>query len=208
TTYADAETTQSLNAAYAERVYSSRAAVQGMNVASLVRARLQLSGPRAAPTATVRGEQIELVPEPGISLTARVFMPDSGPARKPAVIYLDASGNAEAVKALTREGNLVLQVGLSGWGQSAPGQSGYTKNYQTAMRAILVGRTIAGMQTTDVLSVFSYLASRSDVQPDHISIEAKGKATVAAMFAAAVEPRIEKVVAENPPVSYLSIVKM
>jgi cephalosporin-C deacetylase-like acetyl esterase len=67
---------------------------------------------------------------------------------------------------------------------------------------------MAGMQTTDVLAAFGYLAARADVNPSHIAVRGTGKGGTLAMFAAAVEPRIEKVTSVNAPESYMAMVRM
>ena len=76
------------------------------------------------------------------------------------------------------------------------------------MRALLVGKTMVGMQTGDVLRAFDYLVSRSDVDPGRIAIIGKGNGGVLALYAAALEPRITKVACEGAPSSYMDIVRM
>ena len=73
------------------------------------------------------------------------------------------------------------------------------------MRAILVGKTMVGMQTADLLQCFNYLAARPDVDPGQISVTGKGNGGVVAIYAAAFEPRIQQVAAENATPSYMSL---
>jgi hypothetical protein len=100
---------------------------------------------------------------------------------------------------LVSAGRIVLAPDLRGLG--------HRKLYATSMRAMLVGRTMPGMQTTDLLAAFDYLASRPDVDAKHIGIFGKGNAAAVALFAAALEPRIEKVACEDGPISYLDLVR-
>src|SRR5574340_17707 len=175
TSYRDAETVQSINAALAEKIYAKRAGAGGKNIPALVRARLGVAAERGVPATEKRGEversgykveKIEMRPESGITVPALAFVPANGAARKPAVLWVDAAGKAAdtaAIEALAGAGNLVLAVDPRGWGESAPPpgpRGGYSKNYQTAMRALIVGKTMAGMQTVDLLRAFDYLASR------------------------------------------------
>jgi hypothetical protein len=105
---------------------------------------------------------------------------------------------------------MVLAPELRGFGETAAGRNArppHTALYRTSMRAMLVGRTIAGMQVTDLLAAFDYLASLPNVDAARIGIFAKGNATAAALYAAALEPRIGKVVCESGPVSYLDIAR-
>ena len=153
-------------------------------------------------------EKIAMRPEAGITVPALAFVPSGGPPRKPAVIYVNAAGkSADAgeggpIDKIVRAGNIVLAIDPRGWGEGAPppGPRGsYSTNYQTAMRAILVGKSMAGMQTGDVLSAFDWLAARPDVDPKRIAIIGKGNGGVLALFAAALEPRIAKVAREKAP---------
>ena len=109
-----------------------------------------------------------------------------------------------------RAGNVVLAVDPRGWGESGAEEAkktGYAKSYQTAMRALLVGRTMAGMQTGDVLRAFDYLAARHDVDSRRITVLGKGNGGVVALFVAALEPRVARVVCPGAPASYMEIVR-
>jgi hypothetical protein len=107
-------------------------------------------------------------------------------------------------------GHLVLAVDPRGWGEAGlPGPRGaeYGPAYQTAMRALLVGKTVTGMQLTDVLRAFDYLAARQDIDPARIAVLGKEHGGVLALYAAALEPRIAKAAAERSLVSYLSLAR-
>ena len=216
------ETVQSLNRALAERLYPQRAAARGKGIPALVAARFAVPAARGVPAWDKRGEieregyrieKIEMQPEPAISVPALAFVPRNGEPRKPAVLWVDPEGKAAAVKeieALVRAGNVVLAVDPRGWGESAPPEAkkaGYTKSYQTGMRALLVGRTMAGMQTGDLLRAFDYLAARHDVDSRRITVRGKGNGGVLALFVAALEPRVARVVCQNTPASYMEIVR-
>jgi dipeptidyl aminopeptidase/acylaminoacyl peptidase len=75
------------------------------------------------------------------------------------------------------------------------------------MRAMLVGKTMPGMQTGDVLRAFDYLATRHDVDAPRIAIAGTGNGGVLALYAAALEPRIAKVACRKSPSSYTEIVR-
>ena len=120
------------------------------------------------------------------------------------------AGEGGPIDKIVRAGNIVLAIDPRGWGEGAPppGPRGsYSTTYQTAMRAILVGKSMAGMQTGDVLCAFDWLAARPDVDPKRIAIIGKGNGGVLALFAAALEPRIAKVAREKAPRSYMDIVR-
>jgi cephalosporin-C deacetylase-like acetyl esterase len=144
------------------------------------------------------------------------FVPSGGLPRKPAVLYVNAAGKAAdgdeggPIEKIVRAGNIVLAIDPRGWGEGAPapGPRGTNSaNYQTAMRATLVGKSMAGMQTADVLCAFDWLAARPDVDPKRIAIIGKGNGGVLALYAAALEPRMAKVASAKAPTSYMEIVR-
>jgi pimeloyl-ACP methyl ester carboxylesterase len=116
-------------------------------------------------------------------------------------------------QALVRTRHLVMAADLRGWGESAPrhamrpGSTGYSVDYQSSMRALLVGKTLIGMQIDDLLCCFDYLLSRPDVDAKRISLFGKNEGGVVALLAAALEPRIEKVVSETAVFSYMAMVR-
>jgi cephalosporin-C deacetylase-like acetyl esterase len=226
TTFTDAETVQSINAKVGERLYAHRTGAGGKNIPALVRARLKMTPERGLTGSEARGEverngykieKIEIQSEAGITVPALVFVPADGAPRKPAVLYVNAAGKAAdageggAIESVVREDKIVLALDPRGWGESAlrsKSSGGYASSYQMAMRALLVGKTMPGMQTTDVLRAFDYLTSRPDVDAKKISIHGKGKGGVLALYVAALEPRIASVVATGAPESYLSIARL
>jgi len=221
------ETVQSLNLALAERIYPQRAAARLRDAAalrSLVRARLSIPEVRDAPAVTKHGEigregyrieKVALETEPGITVAALVFVPATSRRPLPAVIYVHSAGKATDaapggdIEALVRAGRLVIAPDLRGWGESGParGIGGYSGIWQTAMRAVLVGKTLLGMQVYDLLSVFHYLTQRADVDARGIALLGKANGGVAALIAAALEPRVARVAAEESVLSYMDIVR-
>lgn len=226
TTYPDAETVQSLNAKLAHKLRENAAPGSLEQLAPLLRKRLALPDDLINPSIEEAGtltrnglriEKIKIHPEPGITVPGLVFLPASGPARKPAVLYLNPAGMAAdatpggPIEKLVGQGNIVLAVDPRGWGESAPRETmtaGYHTDYQVAMRAILVGRSMPGMQTFDVLNAFHYLASRPDVDPAEISLRTQGIASNIGIFAAALEPRIKSVLCDALPMSFLQMTEL
>jgi hypothetical protein len=75
-----------------------------------------------------------------------------------------------------------------------------------SMRAFLVGKSIIGMRIDDAIRAIDWLASRSDVDRNAITIYGNGPLGLAALHAAALDTRISKVVLENTLTSYRMIV--
>jgi hypothetical protein len=220
------ETVQSINAAVAERLASGRHALDPQRLRVLAADRLGIASVRTSgvPQCSTAGEiaragyrieKIVLETEKGIRVPALVFVPASGRQRYPATLYLNSEGkSADAseegdITALVRLGNIVVAPDLRGWGESANRTGGGLHNgtYQTAMRALLVGKTMLGMQVTDLLATYEYTTSRSDVDPARISVFGKGNGGVVGLFSAALEPRIRKAACEGSLLSYLAMAR-
>jgi cephalosporin-C deacetylase-like acetyl esterase len=225
-TYPEAETVQSLNAALAKKLRAKPAPTGIKQLASLVRKRLAFPEKTSAPSIEELGsfsqggahvEKINIHSEPGITVPGLVFTPSKGPARKHAILYINPAGMAAdaaaggAIDRLVQQGNIVLAIDPRGWGESAPPHklvSGYRTDYQMSMHAILVGKSMPGMQTYDVLSAFHYLEKRPDVNPQQISLHTQGIASNLGIFAAVLEPRIRTVVCDKAPMSFLAITQL
>ncbi len=226
TSYDHAETVQSLNRAAAEEIFPNRRAVglDAEGLRRLVRSRLRMAETRDVPTVRTVGElsrdgyrieRMALHTAPGITVPALVFVPAGGPARKPAVLYVPGAGKgADAapggdVEALARSGHVVLAPDPSGMGESRPTSAGggYDPGWQLLQRALLVGRTLVGIQVEDLLGAYDVLESRGDVDPDRISVLGKGHGGLVALVLAALQPKVEKVAVEGMVLSYMEIAR-
>lgn len=220
------ETIRSMNRAIAERVFAHRKALNASpaELRRLVISRLDLpqlrGAPAAAPAGTItrRGYRIDklaLTTEPGVTVPALLFVPEKLQGRAPAALLLEprgkdvAAGEGGPAEKLVREGQIVLVPDLRGWGESAApkGKEGYTGDWQTAMRALLVGKNLPGMQTYDVLRAFDYLAGRRDIDASRISVSGDGDGALIAVFAAAVEPRLHASLGAAHVPSYMEDVR-
>jgi len=221
------ETVYSLNRALAEQLYPQRTATRLKDAASLralVKNKLNISEVRGAPPVAHFGEigregyrieKVTLETEPGITVPALVFVPAAGQRPLPAVMYVSSAGKAADagrggdIEEIVRAGYMVLAPDLRGWGESSParGAGGYSGLWQVTMRAVLVGKTLIGMQVYDLLAAFEYLASRPDVEATRISVLGKANGGPVALIAAALEPRIAGVAAEQAIPSYMDVVR-
>ena len=224
------ETVQSLNRAEAERLFARRPAIgaDGARLRQLVAARVGLApgslsnargGPRVVKQSESDGEgyrieRLGIETEKGVEIPAVVLSPVLREGRKPAVVYLNPAGRFVDAKsegdmvALARAGYVVLSPDARGFGETAArGSSGYNASWQTSMRAMLVGKTVIGIQLTDVLRCFDYLGRRGDVDTARIAVFGKGHGGVLALYAAAIEPGFQKAASEGAVLSYMDIVR-
>lgn len=221
------ETVYSLNRAFAERIYPERAAARIREAESLrrmVRAVLGVGEPPEHIAAARYGEvgrdgyrieKIALETEPGITVPALVFVPAAPKRPLRAILYVNPAGKAADaarggdLEALAQAGFLVMAPDLRGWGESgpSPGKWEYTGTWRTAMRAMLVAKNMVGMQAYDLLACYRYLRSRADVDPGRIGVLGKANGGVAALVAAALEPRITRLALEGTVLSYMDIVR-
>jgi cephalosporin-C deacetylase-like acetyl esterase len=211
------ETVASLNRKLADQMYPQRRALQpGADLRKIVAERLGTAAPSGPVNARSMGEvgrdgyrveRIALETEPGIVVPALLFLPVT-PTASGTLLWLNPAGKASDerdIESLVLKGQRVLAIDPRGSGESASGKErrgGYGSGYQTFMRAYLLGKSILGMQTQDVVRAVDYLTARGG---GPVSVRAKRNAGVAAMCAAILDPRISKVVTDGQAPSYLEI---
>ena len=218
-------TTHSLNYAIAARLHGGRAALATADLRGLVRARLAMGTWSGVPAATAKGtlsgtgytgyrvDKVTLATEGGITVPALAFVPAGYSGRRPGVLYLNDAGKAAdasdtgPIAKVARSGRVVLAIDARQWGESAyPACSGYScKNHGVAVRALMLGRNLVGMQTRDALRALDYLASRPEVDATNIAVIGKTNAGVPALFTAFLDARVRKVNLTLAPRSYLSV---
>jgi len=150
--------------------------------------------------------------EPGILIPALLYVPDSGQARKPAVLIADGNGKAAAAKVaepLAKSGTVVLSVDLRGLGETRITQDlndsesyRYFGDYEDAMTAILMNRTLAAMRARDIVRGLDMLAAQPEVDPARLSGIGRHGAAVPLLYAALFDPRLKSISLEDMLVSY------
>ena len=180
--------------------------------------------PAASPRTTSYGtltrpsckvEKLAYESEPGITVPALLFMPASGGARKPVVILADARGKATAAaeaEELAAKGYLVLAPDVRGFGETqgvVDRRSSFGRpfgDYKTAMTALLVGKTLAGMRAADIVAAVAVVAARSDADTSRVAVVGRGGAAIPAVLAALFDKRIARVAVDGMLVSYDAVV--
>jgi cephalosporin-C deacetylase-like acetyl esterase len=163
-------------------------------------------------------EKLVYESEPGIDVPALLFLPDGGASKKPALVYLNgrgkASGVADDVEPIVKSGAVVLSLDARGMGETrasteknATDFDRYFGDYDSAMTAILIGKTMPGMRALDVARGVDLLSARSEVDGSNISGFGKDAGAVPMLYAAALDNRIRRLALEGMLVSYESIVE-
>jgi hypothetical protein len=157
-----------------------------------------------------RIQTLSVQSEPGIDLNMIQAIPD-GPGQKPAIVMMDEIPSERTAAGadfprLAKSGHIV--VILQSRGTPIDAQNGQSTQFALGpymgvnLRAIIVGKTLVGMRTDDVIRVLNWLSSRADVDRTSITLYGKGGLGMVALHAAAVDTRITRVTAESTLVSY------
>lgn len=149
-----------------------------------------------------------------------LVLPDRPAANPRLVVYLDDRGKAaEAgesglIAGFAKAGHAVLALDLRGTGEWAAEDKmvGYTPIYRESMRALLVGTTLAAIQTQDLLAAIESAPLPPEWRQRPIRLVGKGNMGWIVLFAAALAEealasRIEGVAAEEALLSYADILR-
>jgi len=137
-----------------------------------------------------------------------LFEPDDQEVRHPALVYLHPLGKiAEArpgggIEKLVRQGYVVAAVDVLGCGETKnTAARGLTDGYT----AVLIGRSVVGIQAADIIRVTAFLKSLGNVDPRKIGAVGIGEMGIPLIHAAAFDTTVRNVVLAGSPVSYRSI---
>ncbi len=213
------ETVRSLNRKRAEEQSSRRHALRIHQVEELradIAQRIGLNLAQRTPSwrsvAVVRGqdwhgEKLVLETEPGIELPALLMLPNTGTPRGVSLIVHEHGKNAAMPAALNvvRSGRAALCLDVRGTGQLSAGhsKSGPAGEYQLAWKILLLGRTLAGMQTLDIIQAVAAIKKHPGFENLPVELHTMGKTGVAAQLAGALSPRFSSVAVEGSIGSWL-----
>lgn len=159
-------------------------------------------------------EKLVYESEPGIQVPALLFTPDAtSDSRTPALVYFNGRGKAagvsEDVDPFVKAGFAVLSIDARGTGETRWNNENnptdftrYFGDYDSAMTAILLGKTMVGMRARDIARGIDVLASHNGVDGSRIFGFGKDGGAVSMLYAAVLDHRIRGVALEEMLVSY------
>ena len=137
-----------------------------------------------------------------------LFVPNDNKSKHPALVYLHPQGKAtEArpggeIEKLVQKGYIVAATDVLGIGETKnTAARGLTDGYT----AVLIGRSVVGIQAGDVARVVSYLKGRRDIDAAKVGAVAIDEMCLPLLHAAAFEPSISNIALIGSPISYRSI---
>jgi cephalosporin-C deacetylase-like acetyl esterase len=157
----------------------------------------------------LRIEEIRFESEPGVTVSARLYLPQ-GAGRKPATVmfedkrlpvplYVQRSQSTEAIaRALARTGQIVMELDPRDSPSANEGRP-FLGNWLTNERADLIGRNLAAMRAHDLLVAVDVLAERQDIDANAIRGYARGVKGVWLLLAAAVDQRLSRIWLDRTP---------
>jgi cephalosporin-C deacetylase-like acetyl esterase len=147
---------------------------------------------------------VEYTTEEGIRVHGQLFVPRDGKAIHPALIYLKGADDViypvdydPLLSAFATHVILVLYPRAVDY----PGVSNY-KMSNIRMTAALIGSTVESMQLWDLLRSVDYLVDGEGLKLDGISVYGRKQMGPLGFYAAALDPRIIRVILDDPPASH------
>ena len=174
---------------------------------------------KRVPALEVDIDAVEVRSAPGVWLPAWMFLPRSAGASRPAFLILEANGRSYRVdeggfhQSLAAQGCLVCAADLRGAGDLSPevgrGSPGHARSHADeenyAWASLVLGEPLAGQRTTDILALAAALRAHPAAAGRPLFVAAASRMTVPALFAAALDPRIDRLYLSGPLVSFQNL---
>lgn len=170
-------------------------------------------------------EKLEFISEPGIYIPAWVFLPEGRTGTSRATLWVDEAGKEadgmefDALEKMACKGTFVASIDVRGAGDTRPPHAAsiteppgfcHLFDVDTALSymAWFMDESLFGMRVQDVLRGVDYLLSRPDVDRAGVRVIGKGAGALWALYAAALDPRIDEVVCERPLLTYRTLAQV
>jgi dienelactone hydrolase len=176
---------------------------------------------KRVPSSDADIEALEISSEPGVTLTAWLFLPKRADPEKPLLILLEPAGRlgrwheGELYQTLAGQGFAVCVPDLRGVGDLRPAfgrgaaQTARTHNSEEeyAWSSLILGRPLLGQRVTDMLSVLHAIRRHPALAGKRVVVAAQGKMTVPALFAALLDSDWSGLYLSGGLVSFRSLVE-
>jgi cephalosporin-C deacetylase-like acetyl esterase len=147
--------------------------------------------------------RVEFETEQGLRVNGQLFVPSDGKPKHPALIY--AKGSRDVVYPIDYD-SLLGVLGTHVVLVLHPRAVDYPiDTYKTATirrTAVLLGETLEAMQTRDIVRSIDFLREGEGLELSSVSIYARKEMAVPALYAAATDERISRVILDDPPYSH------
>ncbi len=146
---------------------------------------------------------VEFTTEDSIRVHGQLFIPRDKKQSRPALIYVKSKEDNifsvdfdHLLAALSTHVVLVLNP------RAVDAPMDVTRTSITKMTAALLGGTLESFQLWDILRSVDYLTEAEALKLSSISVYGRGHTGALALHAAALDPRISRVILDNPPASH------
>ncbi len=174
---------------------------------------------RQVPSREVDVEAVEVFSAPKVWVPGWLFLP-RGKSEKPVILALDPGGRnrqwseGQLYQSLAVRGYPVCVADVRGIGDLSPefgrGSPGQAQSHQGeedyAWAGLILGRPLVGQRVTDILALAAGLRKHPKLGGRRVVVAARGKLTVPALFAAALDKQISEIYLAGGLVSFRSIV--
>jgi len=150
----------------------------------------------------IRGEGDYVIP-------ILLFVPDDNIEKHSSLVFLHPGGkSAEAnpggeIEKLAKKGYIVAAADVLGTGET---RNTATRELAAGYTAVLIGRSVVGIQAGDISEVVKYLKSRNDIIPDNIGAVGIKEMCIPLLHAATFDKTISNIVLAGSLISWGSVV--
>ena len=164
-----------------------------------------------------RVEKLVYESEAGIAIPAVLAIPDQQSSGHDAILYADGRGKAAIASKLEqwmKDGTVVLAIDARGFGETQSKSEAATEDTRvwfgdasSTSAAFLLGKTLVGLRALDIIKGFELLSGRTDLSIKAIRVVGVGGASIPALFATALDDRIQSVELDGMLMSYQSVIE-
>jgi cephalosporin-C deacetylase-like acetyl esterase len=141
-----------------------------------------------------------------------LFVPNDSLTKHRALVYIHSGGKVTdagtggEIEKLVKMGYVVAAADILGIGETRNTVTNKEGTADAGNTAVLVGRSVVGIQAGDVIRVVDYLVRRRDVDATKVGVIGFNEMCIPVMHAAAFDHRINNVTLIGAPISYRSII--